>query len=115
MSSFLSSARSTVSQWTANEQFPLVTIHRESMDDSVCYIGKVAKFTPKTVTLDKIDPAAEWNESTRYNLKDITRVDFGGGYENALWEVSEDERKKREQVRRRQAVGHRSRRGIENE
>jgi len=64
--------------------YPLVTIHTEMRDPDVCFIGKVAKITDKTVTLDEIDPAAKWSRTRRFRLKEITRVDIGGVYEDAL-------------------------------
>jgi hypothetical protein len=69
---------------SANAHFPLVTIHREIMDAEICFIGRVQKLTDKTVTLEEISPAAKWERTRRYNFKDITRIDFGGGYEEAL-------------------------------
>ena len=69
---------------SANEGFPLITIHREKISDEVCYIGRLDKMTEKTFTLYEIDPDAEWEGVHRYRFSDITRVDFGGGYEEAL-------------------------------
>lgn len=69
---------------SANLLFPLVTIHRELMDAEICFIGCGQKLTDKTVTLKEINPAAKWEQTRRYNFKDITRIDFGGGYEEAL-------------------------------
>lgn len=76
---------------SANSLFPLITIHREIMDAEVCFIGKVQKQTAKTVLLEEITPAARWKRTRRYNFKDITRVEFGGGYEEALALVSAHE------------------------
>jgi len=37
------------------------------------------------LSLQEIGPDAVWDEaSTQYTLKQITRVDFGGDYEDAL-------------------------------
>lgn len=79
---------------SAIAHFPLVTIHREVMDADTCFIGRVQKLTDKTVTLAEINPAAKWGRIRRYNFKDITRIDFGGGYEAALALVAEDEARK---------------------
>ena len=64
------------------------------MDDDVCFIGKVAKLTDKTVTLEEIDPAARWEGVRRFRFADITQVGFGGAYEESLWLVAEDEKAK---------------------
>ncbi|MFZ1683238.1 MAG: hypothetical protein WAU88_03815 [Candidatus Zixiibacteriota bacterium] len=73
---------------TIMKRFPLVTVYRERMNDSACYIGKVKKLTEATVTLSEIDPGAKWGRVRRYNFKDITRIDFGQPYECALWLVA---------------------------
>lgn len=77
---------------SANARFPLVCIQREIIDvadDEPCFIGRVQKLTDKAVILEEISPAAKWEGTRRYNFKDITRVDFGGGYEEALALVAE--------------------------
>lgn len=70
---------------SASRAFPLVTIHREVVDRGACHIGQVASLDSRRVALLEIDPGAEWDqEPTLYRLSEITRVDFGGGYEEAL-------------------------------
>ena len=70
---------------TANSAFPLVTIHREKVDAGACWVGRVADLGKGRVTLLEIGPDASWdNELETYRLSEITRVDFGGDYENAL-------------------------------
>ncbi len=64
---------------------PTVAIHREAIDSSVCHIGKIVRADQEQVHLLEIDPDAEWEEEpTLYAIGEITRVDFGGGYEEAL-------------------------------
>jgi len=68
--------------------FPLVTIHTERIDPDVCYIGRVMGIDKTHLSLLKIRPGAVWEKQpTRYRLRDITRVGFGGGYEDALYIV----------------------------
>jgi hypothetical protein len=70
---------------TAGRLFPIVVIHREEVEPDTCSIGKVLKVTKDTVTLLEIGPDAEWEaEPSSFSLEEITRVDFGGGYEDAL-------------------------------
>ena len=70
---------------TANRAFPLVTIHRERVDRSACWIGRVVGLRKGRVTLVEIGPDASWyDEPGTYRLSEITRVDFGGDYEDAL-------------------------------
>jgi hypothetical protein len=70
---------------TANKAFPLVTIHREKIDPDACWIGRVVDLDRGRVTLLEIGPDASWDhELETYRLREITRVDFGGDYEDGL-------------------------------
>jgi hypothetical protein len=70
---------------TANRAFPLVTIHRERVDPDVCQIGHVVDLRNGRVTMLEIGPDAVWDDKPEtYPLNEITRVDFGGDYEDAL-------------------------------
>jgi hypothetical protein len=73
---------------TANRAFSLVTIHREQVNPNDCWIGQILDLDKKRVTLLEISPDACWDkEPTDYRLAEITRVDFGGDYEDALFSV----------------------------
>jgi len=70
---------------SANRVFPLVTIHREQVDPDVCFIGRVLGIGRGSVSLLEIRPDATWDEKpSEYRLSEITRVNFGGDYEDAL-------------------------------
>ncbi|MDJ0848300.1 MAG: hypothetical protein QNK04_07990 [Myxococcota bacterium] len=70
---------------TAGRIFPLVTLFREEADSDVCHIGKVVEVGDERVHLVEIDPDARWDEeTTAYRVSEVTRVDFGGRYEEAL-------------------------------
>jgi hypothetical protein len=69
---------------SASTRFPLVTLEKELIVEDACWIGTLAGFTPKTVTIHNLDTSAKWSGEVRFNLKDITRLGFGGGYETAL-------------------------------
>jgi hypothetical protein len=70
---------------TANRAFPLVTIHREQVDPDVCQIGRVVEVRNGRLSMLEIGPDAVWDEKPEtYRLTEITRVDFGGDYEEAL-------------------------------
>ncbi|MFZ0745869.1 MAG: hypothetical protein WAM85_15780 [Terracidiphilus sp.] len=70
---------------SANALFPLVTIHRGRMKPDECVVGKVLDISESNLLLRTIDPGAVWDEKpSKFRLSDITRVDFGGGYEEAL-------------------------------
>jgi hypothetical protein len=70
---------------SASKAFPLVTIHREGVKPDACWIGRVLDVTEKSVVLHEIGPDAVWEKRpSRFRLSEITRVEFGGGYEEAL-------------------------------
>ena len=70
---------------SASRAFPLVTIHREKVDPGVCEIGRVSQVKDGLLSLLEINPDASWDANAKqYRVRDITRVDFGGEYEDAL-------------------------------
>jgi hypothetical protein len=76
---------------SAGRLFPLVTIHREQVDPDVCWIGRVLGVSRGRVSLLEINPDATWDaKPTEYSLSEITRVNFGGDYEEALHLVGGD-------------------------
>ncbi|UTW56645.1 hypothetical protein [Kordiimonas sp. SCSIO 12610] len=75
---------------TAGCQFPIITIHIDYEDESVCYIGKVESVTDTNIDILYVTPDAEWEDIETYALDEINRVDFGGAYERALLMVAND-------------------------
>jgi hypothetical protein len=76
---------------SAGRAFPLVTIHREQVDPNVCWIGRVQGLDRGRLSLLEIGPDAKWKDSPEeYRVAEITRVSFGGEYENALHLVGGD-------------------------
>jgi hypothetical protein len=70
---------------TGSKAFPLVTIQRERIDPDVCWIGRILDVDKDRVRMLEINPNAKWDKKPKtYPLKEITRVNFGGDYENAL-------------------------------
>lgn len=81
--------------------FPLVSIHREEVDRNVCWIGRVLSMRGGRVSLLQIDPSAKWKRRTsEYRLSELTRLSFGGDYEDALHLIAGNPK---------QVTGHRSR------
>ena len=67
------------------EKVGLVTIHREQKDAEMCSIGRIVGIDRDRVSLLEINPDATWEKKpTDYRLSEITRVNFGGDYEDAL-------------------------------
>ncbi|MEM9480460.1 MAG: hypothetical protein AAGA58_12475 [Verrucomicrobiota bacterium] len=75
---------------TLKRNAPLVTVYLELDEPDACYIGRVDTVSHDSLTMYYIDPDAYFDdEPTDYRLSQITRIDFGGGYEEALHLVSE--------------------------
>jgi hypothetical protein len=73
---------------SASRAFPLVTIHTEKDDPDICWIERILGVNRGCVSLLEINPDATWdNRPTEHRLNDITRVNFGGDYEDALYLV----------------------------
>lgn len=87
-------------------RYPLACFHPEKRNPDVCYIGPVISMTAKTFTIDDLDCNAEWTGPRRLKFEDVTRIEFGGGYEEALAvtapkrrpEPAKDKRKRRKKV-----------------
>jgi hypothetical protein len=73
---------------SAGIAFPLITLHSEAKDPDICQIGRVLAVDKTQVALLEIGPDAVWDEEpTVHALRSITRVSFGGDYEDALFLV----------------------------
>lgn len=73
------------------EAYGLVTLHREEQEDDSCEIGRVLKVDDVSFELEEIGSDARWfDETYEYDLYDITRIEFGGAYEEALLLVNQD-------------------------
>lgn len=72
------------------KHFPLLTIHIEEIRDDACWIGTIAKMTPRCLYLDMIGTEGEWCDRRRFRLADITRIDVGARYEEALWAYAKE-------------------------
>lgn len=73
----------------AAKKFPLLTVHLEVEQADVCYIGRVVEVGDDHVILRDVAPDGKWRtKPDSYALSDITRVDFGGAYEQALYLVA---------------------------
>lgn len=74
---------------TAALAFTIVTIYSEITDPDVAYIGRVIEVTESQLRLQHITPDAEWeNDVEDHALRDITRIDVGCSYEDALLTVA---------------------------
>lgn len=74
-----------------NDHSPLVSVFIERDVPDVCLIGRVSRFEEDTFTLDTITPAARWEDEETLRYDAVTRIDFGGKYEQALALVAASE------------------------
>lgn len=73
---------------TIGERYPVISIHAEVVEPDACYVGAIVETVPDAVILREISPEATWDEeTTRWDVEEITRVDLGGRYEMALTAV----------------------------
>ena len=69
----------------AARRFPLVAVHRERIRRGACLIGRPYPNSAERFSLLTVDPDATWDPvPVQLLYRDVTRVDFGGGYEEAL-------------------------------
>lgn len=70
---------------TAGKAFALVTLHPERTDPEICHVGQIVTVGLSAVALRAIGPDARWaSVAETHALRTITRVNFGGDYEDAL-------------------------------
>ncbi len=64
---------------------PVITVFVEDDRPRICWIGSVMSLGEQTLRLLEIDTQGEWRRKPRaIDLEDITRIEIGGGYEEAL-------------------------------
>lgn len=70
---------------SASRAFRLVAVHRERVDPGVCEVGRVREADAKKYVLHPVDLEGVFaHELESFASRDVTRVDFGNGYEEAL-------------------------------
>lgn len=67
-----------------DQNFPLMTLHKEATDPDTCWVGSLDSIGEKTVTIKEMSPDAKWTGTRRLPVEEISRIDFDGGYEVAL-------------------------------
>lgn len=67
--------------------YPLLEIFQEKTG-SAFYIGRIVGFGKRKVHLQAVSRDGTWGDTYKFACKEITRVDFGDGYDEALWLVA---------------------------
>jgi hypothetical protein len=68
--------------------YPLIAVFIEDEDPDLCFIGRPERVTARSVHLREVTPQAEWRRGSKWTFGRISRLDAGGGYEEALAEVA---------------------------
>jgi hypothetical protein len=65
---------------------PVVAVHCEGRAPDVCYVGKFTRTTAERGVMLNIRADASWDVDDPLDIawRDVTRIDFGGDYEQAL-------------------------------
>jgi len=74
---------------SAGLAFPLVAVHPERKHPGICWIGRPLAIQANELVLAYITPGATWEGEHHCRLSDVTRIDFGGAYEESLALVAE--------------------------
>jgi hypothetical protein len=69
---------------SVSKQFPIIHVQCDIAYPDECQIGVPLEVTRKSLVLDTLSFYSEWTEPYGIKIDQITRVDFGGGYERAL-------------------------------
>jgi hypothetical protein len=77
-------------------RFPLIHVERELVYPDECHLGVALKLSDKLLTLDCLNFDSEWAGPYSIKLNQITRIDFGGGYERALALTAPKRREKKQ-------------------
>ena len=67
-----------------SKNFPLFMIECERIEPGIGFIGVIEKLTKRNLWLKKFSSEAKWIDTEKFKLKDITIVNFGDGYVEAL-------------------------------
>jgi len=91
-------AKISIKSWaeilqTVSENFSLIRIEREKINNKACQIGKLKEVKKKSFTLEEVDTHADWDGSFKYKFKDLTKVGFDDLYVNTLALVVESREK----------------------
>lgn len=76
---------------SAAANFPVITVARDYARPGIVWIGVARVLDEQTVALRSVDPSGNWTDVPKLiDIADITRIDVGGDYEDALWIASRE-------------------------
>ena len=66
---------------------PLLSVYQEFARPDACWIGRVTSLDPDALRLHEVSVGGDWAKESKakaFDPADVTRVEAGGGYEEAL-------------------------------
>ncbi len=69
---------------SVSENYAMFMIEREKEEPGIGFIGVAEGLTKRSLWMRKFSSKAKWIGTEKFKLKDITSINFGGGYVNAL-------------------------------
>lgn len=76
---------------SVQSRYSLVSISTEKDAPRCLFIGRLVKHTKRSVVIEAVDVGGHWEGQQEFAYKDITMLDLGDGYVNALAAVMADE------------------------
>jgi len=65
---------------SVTKRYPLLSVHHESRDRHVTYVGPIISMGKRTFTIEDANYYGEWTGPRRTRYEDVTRVCFDSGY-----------------------------------
>lgn len=72
---------------SVQKRYPLMAIELELAQPDKRYVGVLEGMTDDFISIKGATPGGTWGKKCKLRKSDITRIDFGGGYETALSSV----------------------------
>ena len=67
-----------------SKRYAMFMIEREKAEPNIGFIGVAEGLTKRSLWMKKFSSNAKWIDTEKFKMKDITSINFGGGYVNAL-------------------------------
>ena len=69
-----------------HKHYPLISVHRGYISDTKFSVGRIVRVEEDFSLLHEVSTEACWIDGLmKFDYDDVTRIDFGGAYEEALW------------------------------
>lgn len=69
---------------SVSKNYAMFMIEREKEEPDIGFVGVAEGLTKRSLWMKKFSSKAKWIDTEKFKLKDITSINFGGGYVDAL-------------------------------